>query len=473
MPWVAMQFRSLDRLAPHLSLTRGCIFIVAFALFLAVDPRPLGDTAYSMLVSHSLFDRGRLDLNPYFAEPLQPLDPSLHPGMMGGRVPHTIHRIGGHLYYYFPPGTSVLSVPFVFMLNAVGLSVVDQDGRYAWRAERRIQRLLAAALMAAFTVLMFELARLMLPLRWSLVFACVSAFGSPVWSTASRAMWSHTWAIFLLGAAAYMLLAEAVGRRRCHGPLLGTLLAWAYFTRPTSSIPAVAIGVYLLLRLRSEFPGYVGAFVGWGLGFVAASWFHFGSVLPPYFLAERLGSNTFWTALVGNLISPARGLFVFMPSLILVFALLFRYRSRVEHRGLLVLSGSICLLHWIVVSTFPHWWAGHSYGPRLMTDILPWLAIAAVLGTHAWLATTGEEPSPARAGQWIAASLIAVSVLIHGAGAISDRAHKWNALPVNVDSAPERIWDWRNPQVLTWLLPVSGPPAPLEKKLSQTDQENR
>ncbi len=32
--------------------------------------------------------------------------------------------------------------------------------------------------------------------------------------------------------------------------------------------------------------------------------------------------------------------------------------------GLLVaVMGAILLLHWLIISSFPHWWAGHSYGP--------------------------------------------------------------------------------------------------------------
>jgi hypothetical protein len=460
MSRVVARFRSLDRLGAHPWPVRAGLFVLAFAVFLAVDPRPLGDTAYSMLVSHSLVERGRLDLDPYFAESLRPLDPSAYPGTMGGPLPISIHPVAGHLYYYFPPGSSVLSAPFVFVFRAAGLPVADEDGHYSWRNERRVQRVLASGLMAAFAVLMLELARLKLPLRWSLVLACAATFGSPVWSTASRFLWSQTWALFLLGCAAYLLLAEAAGRRRCHGALLGTLLAWAYFTRPTAVIPAAAIGVYLLVRSRSGVPGYVGALAGWGLGFVAVSWLHFGSVLPPYFAPDRLGAATFWAALGANLVSPARGLVVFVPSLVLIGTLLVRYRSRIEHRGLLVLSGAICLVHWVVVSSFSHWWAGHSYGPRLMADILPWLAVAAVLGTHAWLAATSEEPALPRAGRWVAAGLIALSVLIHGGGAISDRAHEWNAVPVNVDRAPERVWDWRDPQFLSWLLP--RPPTPAD-----------
>src|SRR5712691_4194181 len=41
---------------------------------------------------------------------------------------HQIETIGGHQYYYFPLGSSVLLVPFVAAMRAVGVSTIAGDG---------------------------------------------------------------------------------------------------------------------------------------------------------------------------------------------------------------------------------------------------------------------------------------------------------------------------------------------------------
>ena len=96
--------------------------------------------------------------------------------------------------------------------------------------------ILAALLMAGFTGLVFASARLVLPESWSLLLGLAVAFGTQVWSTASRGVWSHTWELLLLGVVVYHLLSNAVRGSRLSGMLLSTALAWAYVTRPTASI---------------------------------------------------------------------------------------------------------------------------------------------------------------------------------------------------------------------------------------------
>src|SRR2546423_12219416 len=53
----------------------------------------------------------------------------------------------GHIYYFFPPGSSLLSLPYVALLNACGVSVANADGTYNQRGETIIQASLAALLM--------------------------------------------------------------------------------------------------------------------------------------------------------------------------------------------------------------------------------------------------------------------------------------------------------------------------------------
>jgi hypothetical protein len=58
------------------------------------------DSSYSMLLSQSLLDHGSFALDHYTLPPAYQLE-----------------TINGHTYYRFPPGTSVLSTPVVWVLN--------------------------------------------------------------------------------------------------------------------------------------------------------------------------------------------------------------------------------------------------------------------------------------------------------------------------------------------------------------------
>jgi len=434
-------FRRLDFFASRPWLLRAALLGVFFSIFVGSDKFLVSDANYSMLLSENLIRHRSFELDAYFPDE---------------EKPYQIRRVEEHLFYLYPPGTSILSIPFVAVFNALGLSAVDEHGRpYSW-GERKIQKFLAPLLMALFTVLVYEIARAKLPPRWSLVCATVTALGTPVWSTASRSMWSHTWLLMLIGATAYLLVANAAGRVRLRGWLLGSLLAWAYFTRPTASIPIVILGIFLLVNHRRCLPGYVSALAGWGIGFVIFSWYNFGSLLPPYYLraTSRLGSDTFWEALAANIISPSRGLLVFVPQLLVVAYLLARYRSRLEHRDLLVASLSILIAHWLTVSSFSPWWGNFCYGPRFMTDVVPWMAVLGILALDAWLRTDRRAAtSGLRFGGALVAFVVLVAMVFNGAAGISRRSKEWYHTPVSVNRDPSRLWDWRDPPFLAWTRP--------------------
>ena len=109
-----------------------------------------------------------------------------------------------------------------------------------------MQAVIASALMAGFGVFMAAIARDLLPgLWWMLVLAGVE-LGSPIMSTASRTLWSHTWGVFLVGIAVWMLVRLDGNRGRPHPIILATILAWSYFIRPTNSVPLLGISFYVI-----------------------------------------------------------------------------------------------------------------------------------------------------------------------------------------------------------------------------------
>lgn len=432
---------------PKTELIAGLlVFVITGAIFILSHNRQIADSKYSMLVSESLLHHGTFTLDRYQF----PEGNATAPGWHG--IYH-LEMINGHVYYVLPVGSSILSLPWVAAMNAFGISSANADGSYNPRGERIIQATLAAILMAAFASLVFFSSRLLLSPGLSVLIAFGTSLGTQVLSTASRGLWSDTWGILLIGFVVYLLVAHESRQRGIHPELIATLLAWSYVVRPTNSLAVIAVTAYMILFCRAQFIRYLVVGLAWLGAFVGYSWYHFGQTLPNYYLASRLSFQSFWIGLAGNLISPSRGLLVFVPIIIFLFYLLIRYAKEIKFRRLAILSLSIIVAHVIVISGFPQWWAGHCFGPRFTAGLVPWFALIGILAIKARLAWRDQNELKRGSTRWraemaLGAVLLMISVGINARGAMNGATALWNQIPANVDEHPERVWDWKHPQFL-------------------------
>ncbi len=436
------------------------VFVITFAIFYLSPVYWFSDSKYTLAVSQSLLSHRSFALD-HFALPR--LEPKLRDNYVWNGDIYQQEWAGGHLYYYLPPGSSILSVPYIGLMNVFGLSVINADGTYNMDREVKLQVMLAIFLMAGLASIFYFASRLVLPARWSVVIAVGSALATQMWSTLSRALWADTWGIVLLGLVVLMLLGDAAGKYRLRPIMLASLVSWTYFVRPTYAIPIVTISVYLLIFHRRLFVRYLPTGLVWLALFIIYSWNHFGQLLPNYYKASRLSFSHFGEALAGNLISPSRGLFIFTPVLLFVFYLLARYRKQIAFPRLVWLSLITIVFHWLAVSAFPHWWGGNSYGPRLLGGIVPWFVLLGILGIQAMLrARTELEREHQSLKGWrtqnvVGGLLLLASMVVNGIGATMPATIIWSDKPARVDKEPSRLWDWRYPQFLAGFL---SPPLP-------------
>jgi hypothetical protein len=255
-------------------------------------------------------------------------------------------------------------------------------------------------------------------------------------------MWQHGPSLLCLTGMLLCLVRAREAPRFLAGG--GVLLALAYVMRPTNSVSVLLLSLYVLwTHPRQAWRFFVGALLV-AAPWVATNWVHYGSVLAPYYEPQRLelSASRVAEALAGNLVSPARGLFVFTPLLLLsLWGLVLDVRARAFTRLQGFLAAAV-VLHWFAISTFPHWWAGHSYGPRFFTDVVPYLIFFLVPVVRA-LDWRSRRPLTAAF-----ATLATLSLAIHLHGASSRAVYRWNSLPLDVDAHPERLWDWKDPQFL-------------------------
>ena len=429
------------------------LFVVSNLVFMTSPVWVLADSNYSMFLSESIIRNHSTHLNTYrfpatIREEARCVPPP--PPVPLEAQTFQLDRVNGNVVYCYPHGTSILSIPFVALMGMLGVSPSTADGQYNRAGEAVTQRLLASLLMAGLTLVIFRTALLLLGVMPSLFIAGGTAFGTQVWSTASRAMWSHTWLILLGGLVAYSLLRRETDQPRPGPVILATLLSWMYFTRPTGAIPVLCVTVYMFASCRREFLTYALTGLAWFVAFVAYSRLTFGKLIPDYYLSSGFDLRGLPTALPAILISPSRGLFIYIPVLVFVFYLLIRYWKTIPFKRLAVLAIAIVVMQILVVAMWPIWWGGYAYGPRLLTDAIPWMALLAILGCAGRL-QSNEIASFSRSELVAAFALIAVSIAINARGATSWPTARWHTV-VDVDSHPNRAWDWSYPQFMAGLI---------------------
>jgi hypothetical protein len=160
----------------------------------------------------------------------------------------------------------------------------------------------------------------------------------------------------------------------------------------------------------------------------------FGNVLGGY--AQFVSPNHDpIVAVCGILLSPGKGLFFFSPVLLFALAAPFRRPSWSSSRRTLVLA---CLLliagQLVMISFWPIWYGGWSWGWRLLTEIGPPLI----------LFDCSYGSAIAGHGLRIAAFCIlgAISISVQAVGVFCYPGGAWDAFPYPVDT--HRVCDWKD-----------------------------
>jgi hypothetical protein len=426
------------------------IAVMVFVVYAVGDARtPSTDTAGTLQVALSLLHEGNVDLNEYRNH--------------GGNT----LKFNGHELYFFPLGTPLLATPIVFVIDGVLKHVFAFD-LYEYlktapdlEVAARIQQVIASLIAALTCLVIYGIGRLSLSRGRAVALALIFAFCTPAWSTASRDLWQHTASILLISSALYLiLLAE---RKPSLIQFASLPLAFAYVVRPTNSISILFLTLFVFLKYRPYFLRYVAWAAPVAILLFASNLALYGSIMQPYYLPQRLGSNPdFVQTLAATLVSPSRGLLVYVPVVLLAGGgVILKLREGRFGALDLAISG-IIVAHWLAISSFVHWWGGASFGPRLFTDIMPYfiyLMIPVLAGAHL----------PQTAGRWAMATaaggLILVSFLIHYRGATQEATWLWNMaflkVVPSVDDDPARLWNWHDPQFWRGLRPARLAVTPL------------
>lgn len=468
----------------------AALFALAFAAYLASPVHQNGDSYLYFPTARSLLHDRTLDLDAYSS-------PAIERNYGLRRTP------SGHDIGYFPWAPSLFLVPVVAGLDAaeaVGVgpgsyAMAERGGDTTARLQVAAGSAVSAAVVALIALVAFDRLSPRYPYRRTVAVAVAVAFafGTSLWSTASRALWQHGPSLLALGLALWAVQRLVTGAARPRPPaaaaLVGASLAAAYAFRPGNSLSVALLGGLVALQGRREAVGLAaGAAVVAGPWLLVNRW-AYGSLLQPYYSGQRIGWHPDIVEVVAaNLVSPARGLFVFSPFLLLApLGLRARWRGPLRP-GLATLDrllAAIGVLHLLAVSAYAeHWWGGHSYGPRFMTDVLVYAAALATPVTATLMAaratrttptTPADDPLPhpptrplpgerwARSARWrvgawsvagrrpAPATVVVVvafgwALAVHAHGAVVD-VDCWN-VAANPEMPHGRVWSWHDPQFL-------------------------
>lgn len=395
-------------------------FLLPLLVFFAGPYSGSGDTEPAELLPISILSDGRLDFDRFYA----------------GRpdLPYAFRRVGGRVVSAYPIGAGLANVPVFAVARLFGVDLF---------AHRFVLSHVTAALLASASVLFLFLALRSIcdSQRQALFFALVYAFGTEVWSVASRGLWQHGPSLFFLCASWWLLLSDNPRRVA----LAGLTLALAVASRPTDLLLAVPAAGWVLARRRSSLPAFaiLAAIPAAALGLYSASVLGNPLAFGQLYRAPRLGGRIL-PGLAGLLASPSRGLFVFSPVLLASLpGAWIVLRAKDPRHALLrwLLPGVAALL--LLYSAWGMWWGGASFGYRIVLEVVPILVLlAAVAWTH-WSRASARKAT--RRPLFLSfAALLAASMFVEVLGVFAYPTE----FDEGLDLEPARLWDLRGSELV-------------------------
>lgn len=416
--------------ALHWCIALSCaIFAVMLAVYVLSPVRTSSDSRWSLHTAMSLVRGNGGDLTEYTTA-------------LRRNDFYMIDYSSGRPRTFYPIGASILAVPAVAIESWIepGFFAELQSG-----IPDRFEQFVASTIGAAAAVIFFWLIYGQFgSASIALAATAIFALGTAMWSTATRALWQHGPEVLMFVIA--MLLAVRAHRRPSLIQYSGLALALAFIMRPTAAIAIIAITFYVLAFYRAWLLRYIVWAMVAAVPWIAFNYWVYGEMLPPYYAPERgTELSPFGEGWLGILLSPSRGLLIFTPVVVFAVSGFVLSLRRREQRPLHIAFAAIVIGITSICASWPIWWGGHCYGPRLLTDIVPFLVYFVTF--NFWL--PAGTPRPTRIAVAGAVAVLAtISIAIHGHGALQTAPSAWSTFPSDVDQNPDRLWDWSDPQFL-------------------------
>jgi hypothetical protein len=369
------------------------------------------------------------------------LEPYLHHNWGPGGIYFAVKTYDGHWLSAYPILLPLLVTPLYLFPSwwLVHHHVNPANGDVAMIAMTDIMEKLSVSLIAAVSVGLFYLVlRRVLPRHLSLGMSLLYGVASSTWSISSQSMWRQGVTELLFVILLGVLLAGPGTPR--YALWVGTVLALNASNAPQYAVWGVLFFFYFLFRFPRKLWLYCLPFLVIGGANVAYFYYYTHHPLGP-FQMPRIAQHPEqvvykgWDGLAGLLVSPSRGLLIYIPWT--VFALWGAARAWKRNSGgweryVLVGIGLIYLAH----VRLEWWWGGWCFGPRYLTDFLPFLTY--------FFALVWPDISRTRILKPTFAAAVIVALWVQVIGTCYFPKGEWDARPVDVYFRHSRLWDWRD-----------------------------
>jgi hypothetical protein len=349
----------------------------------------------------------------------------------------------GHWRTRYPLAPVLPAAAMGAVLHRIG--VVNLEVLYS---SNIVAKLTASALVALAVVFAFLCARRYVGDGLAALVALGLGLGTGLWPTASQTLWQVDSVVASL-AGATLLLHSRWRNDRLRSFAIGALLGFALTSRMQVLPAVVVLFTYCVTRkdlsVRWVLMPLVACIAAmmWGnviwLGNPIGGATAMEQLHPLVHATQGSLNHRPWEGLAGLLVSPNRGLIVFSPIVLITLpGAAGAWRSRQTTAAFACLLAGVVQI--VAYSFYSVWWGGHTYGPRYLLDVLPLLVPAGALGA----AVAAQRPSTSAA----ALVFTAASVAIAAVGAFGYPAERWNNDPLEIDTHHERLWDWRDLQIV-------------------------
>ncbi|HEC34672.1 MAG TPA: hypothetical protein ENI37_08175 [Chloroflexi bacterium] len=286
----------------------------------------------------------------------------------------------GHYYSKYGLGWSLVAVPFCALGRALTSLLPGATEGFMTRVA---VMLLNPLLTATSGTLLFYLARRLYPTYLAVTLTLLYGLGTIAWYYAQSAFSEPLVTLLLLGA---ILAVE-----RGHLVVAGSALGGMIFTRQTALLLALPVTAWALIRERQDRENHLlgsaaALLLPIALGQLAVLGYNacrFGDLLD--FGYGRVAWNTpLLLGLYNQLLSPGKGLFVFVPVLLLSVIGWPALLRRRDDLAWLVLT--LVLFYLVPHALYGDWSAGGGWGPRLLLPIVPFALLPAGEVIQRWQA---------------------------------------------------------------------------------------
>ena len=447
------------------------VFLVCFFVYIANGSfLPGNDTLANVYVPASFLEYGSAFVDPATTPQLfrwevlventwiptnvleapENIAPLIEQGRLRATEQYAVVRTADDLFANtFGLGVVFISIPFFFLVT---LGIPD----LLWQASALFMsaKVLASLLTAGTVTLMFlTLRRQVTSTFWLYALTGAFAFGTSLWSLSSQALWQSTFNLFFVTLTLFFVARESVTTKQI--VFAGAAASAAVLMKPTSGFFVIGLLIYLWFSEREKVSSFILGGLPLAVVFFAYNLIAFDSLFAFGQTASagtetalyKTGTESLWqtsmlTGLFGTLLSPSRGLFVFSPFLLLIFAGLAQKKRSLF---MYVLSG-VTLAIVLLQSKWFDWWGGHTYGNRALIDTLPYLMLL--------LVPAAKQTGKRRWFKVLFAAFAVFAVFLQGVGAFAYNHTGWNVKnnqDVDLQEHRHRLWSWSDNQALHYI----------------------